>query len=112
MSPAPSTSSRPAQRLAHLRHQTPQHRDDPRPKRGDKLFRDDLLFKTIDGNDISLDVIVSYRIDRAKAPDLVQRVATSDFELKDKVVRTIARSRPPRHLRRAEDRGVLRVGAP
>ncbi len=64
------------------------------PKRGDKPFRDDLLFKTIDGNDISLDVIVSYRIDPAKAPYIVQYVATSDFELKDKVVRTIARSRP------------------
>ena len=33
------------------------------PNRGDRHHRDDLLFKTIDGNDISLDVIVSYRID-------------------------------------------------
>ena len=64
------------------------------PHRGDKPFRDDLLFKTIDGNDISLDVIVSYRIDPKKAPYLLQYVADSDFELKDKVVRTIARSRP------------------
>lgn len=64
------------------------------PKRGDKLYRDDLLFKTIDGNDISLDVIVSYRIDAAKAPYVLQYVAANDFELKDKVVRTIARSRP------------------
>lgn len=64
------------------------------PHRGDRARRDDLLFKTIDGNDISLDVIVSYRIDPAKAPIIVQYVATSDFELKDKVVRTIARSRP------------------
>ena len=29
------------------------------PNRGDRSYRDDLLFKTIDGNDISLDVIVS-----------------------------------------------------
>ncbi len=64
------------------------------PKRGDKLFRDDLLFKTIDGNDISLDVIISYRIDPQKAPYILQYVAGSDFELKDNVVRTIARSRP------------------
>ncbi len=62
--------------------------------RGDRRHRDDLLFKTIDGNDISLDVIVSYRIDPTKAPVIVQYVATSDFELKDKLVRTIARSRP------------------
>jgi regulator of protease activity HflC (stomatin/prohibitin superfamily) len=64
------------------------------PSRGDRQHRDDLLFKTIDGNDISLDVIVSYRIDPAKAPTIVQFVATSDFELKDKLVRTIARSKP------------------
>lgn len=64
------------------------------PQRGDRRMRDDLLFKTIDGNDISLDVIVSYRIDQAKAPLIVQYVATSDRELKDKVVRTVTRSRP------------------
>jgi regulator of protease activity HflC (stomatin/prohibitin superfamily) len=63
------------------------------PKRGDRRIRDDLLFKTIDGNDISLDVIISYRIDPQKAHYIVQYVAASDFELKDNVVRTIARSR-------------------
>src|SRR5581483_10981929 len=36
------------------------------PKRGDRSTRDDLIFKTIDGNDISLDVIISYRIDPQK----------------------------------------------
>jgi len=60
---------------------------------GDRRIRDDLLFKTIDGNDISLDVIVSYRIDPQKAPMIVQQVAMNDFELKDKVIRTVARSR-------------------
>jgi regulator of protease activity HflC (stomatin/prohibitin superfamily) len=63
-------------------------------ERGDRPSRDDLLFKTIDGNDISLDVIVSYRIDPAKAWYIVQYVGATDFEVKDKVVRTIARSRP------------------
>jgi regulator of protease activity HflC (stomatin/prohibitin superfamily) len=63
------------------------------PQRGDRRIRDDLLFKTIDGNDISLDVIISYRIDPQKAHYIVQYVAASDFELKDNVVRTIARSR-------------------
>lgn len=63
------------------------------PKRGDRSIRDDLVFKTIDGNDISLDVIISYRIDPSKAPAILQHVAGSDFELKDNVVRTIARSR-------------------
>lgn len=61
--------------------------------RGDRRMRDDLLFKTIDGNDISLDVIVSYRIDPQQAPMIVQHVAVNDFELKDKVIRTVARSR-------------------
>jgi regulator of protease activity HflC (stomatin/prohibitin superfamily) len=62
--------------------------------RGDRPTRDDLLFKTIDGNDISLDVIVTYRLKKEEAPKIVQEVATTDFELRDKVVRTIARSRP------------------
>ena len=32
-------------------------------RKGDRSGRDDLLFKTIDGNDISLDVIIAYKID-------------------------------------------------
>jgi regulator of protease activity HflC (stomatin/prohibitin superfamily) len=62
--------------------------------RGDRTTRDDLLLKTIDGNDISLDVIIAYRIDPAKAPYILQNVATSDHTLRDKVVRTVARSKP------------------
>lgn len=64
------------------------------PRRGDRTNRDDLLFKTIDGNDLSLDVIISYRIDAQKAPHILQNVAQNDFQLKDKIVRTVARSRP------------------
>ncbi len=64
------------------------------PHRGDRPVRDDLLFKTVDGNDISLDVIVAYRIDAAKAPFIIQQVGSSNFDIKDKVVRTVARSRP------------------
>ncbi|MFH2044840.1 MAG: SPFH domain-containing protein [Pseudomonadota bacterium] len=62
--------------------------------RGDRSTRDDLLFKTIDGNDISLDVIIVYRIDPAKAYLIVQNVARNDKELRDKIVRTITRSKP------------------
>lgn len=65
------------------------HRD-----RGDRGGRDELLFKTIDGNDISLDVIIVYRIDPAKAYQILQYVARNDGELREKVVRTIARSKP------------------
>ncbi len=63
-------------------------------RRGDRNSKDDLLFKTIDGNDISLDVIIAYRIDPKMAPYILQHVATSDKALRDKVVRTIARSKP------------------
>ncbi len=61
---------------------------------GDREGRDDLLFKTIDGNDISLDVIISYRLDPQKAPYILQNVAENDRMLREKIARTIARSRP------------------
>lgn len=61
--------------------------------RGDRKSRDDLLFKTIDGNDISLDVIIAYQIDPAKAPYILQYVAPSNDELQQKLVRTVARSK-------------------
>jgi regulator of protease activity HflC (stomatin/prohibitin superfamily) len=63
-------------------------------ERGDRRIQDDLLFKTIDGNDISLDVIIAYRIDADKAPFILQQVAEGDRRLRDKIVRTIARSKP------------------
>lgn len=62
--------------------------------RGDRSSRDDLLFKTVDGNDISLDLIIVYRIDPAKAHLIIQHVARNNQELRDKIVRTIARSKP------------------
>ena len=62
--------------------------------RGDRRTRDDLLFKTIDGNDISLDVIIAYRIDPDRAPYILQNVADSNRTLREKIVRTIARSKP------------------
>ena len=61
---------------------------------GDRKGRDDLLFKTIDGNDISLDVIVRYQIDAQKAPHILSFVAPNNEVLKEKIVRTIARSKP------------------
>lgn len=64
------------------------------PGRGDREGRDDLLFKTIDGNDLSLDVIISYRIDPAKAPHILAFVAKSDQELRESLVRTVTRSTP------------------
>jgi regulator of protease activity HflC (stomatin/prohibitin superfamily) len=62
--------------------------------RGDRKAQDDLVFKTVDGNDISLDVIIAYRIDATKAPYILQYVANDDLTLRDKIVRTVARSKP------------------
>jgi regulator of protease activity HflC (stomatin/prohibitin superfamily) len=62
--------------------------------RGDRRSQDDLVFKTIDGNDISLDVIIAYRIDASKAPYILQYVARDDVMLRDTIVRTVARSKP------------------
>ena len=46
--------------------------------RGDRKGRDDLLFKTIDGNDIGMDVIIAYRIDPNQAPYILQYVAKNN----------------------------------
>ena len=62
--------------------------------RGDRRNQDDLVFKTTDGNDISLDVIIAYRIDAAKAPYILQYVAKDDRALRETIVRTVARSKP------------------
>ena len=64
------------------------------PEEGDRKGRDDLLFKTIDGNDISLDVIISYRIDPKMASHILQYVAQNDSELKENIIRTVTRSTP------------------
>ena len=62
--------------------------------KGDVYGQDDLKFKTIDGNDISLDLIISYRIIPDKAPYILQNVAQTDLDLRSHIVRVIARSLP------------------
>ncbi|HNR33754.1 MAG TPA: SPFH domain-containing protein [Candidatus Hydrogenedentes bacterium] len=62
--------------------------------KGDRRWGDDLLFKTVDGNDISLDIIVSWRIDPEKAPMILQEVATNMDELKENIIRAVTRSKP------------------
>jgi regulator of protease activity HflC (stomatin/prohibitin superfamily) len=59
---------------------------------GARLGKDDLVFKTIDGNDIALDVIIAYRIDPVKTPLILQYVARSNSELEEKLVRPITRN--------------------
>jgi regulator of protease activity HflC (stomatin/prohibitin superfamily) len=61
-------------------------------KGGDRAERDDLQFKTTDGNDISMDVTVSWTIDPKRAPDLLEDVGTSAQEVKENLVRPVART--------------------
>ncbi len=53
---------------------------------------DDVEFKTVDGNDISVDVTVAWRIDPAKAPYLLQQVASSTDDVQERLVRPAARA--------------------
>jgi len=59
---------------------------------GDRKEKDDLRFKTRDGNDIETDVTVRWRIDPTRAPDIWKLVAPTTGALKDRVVRPQARA--------------------
>ena len=59
---------------------------------GDRREKDDLRFKTRDGNDIETDVTVRWRIDQAKAAQIWQLVAPSTEALKETLIRPQARS--------------------
>ena len=61
---------------------------------GDMRTRDDLIFKTTDGNDISLDLTIAYHIDPTKAPMIIQYVGVNNTIIQRNIVRTIARSKP------------------
>jgi len=62
------------------------------PTHGDRKERDDLQFKTTDGNDISMDVTVAWTIDPKAAPRLLREVGTSTDEVKEKLVRPMTRT--------------------
>lgn len=59
---------------------------------GDRREKDDLRFKTRDGNDIETDVTVRWRIDPSRAAQIWQLVAPSTDEIKVRMVRPQARS--------------------
>jgi regulator of protease activity HflC (stomatin/prohibitin superfamily) len=52
-----------------------------------------LVIKTRDGNDLFVDVTFSYHIEPTNAPFIRQFVAKNDLELREKVFKTVARSR-------------------
>src|SRR5256714_10565263 len=68
------------------------------PGKGGTHGGDDIPFKTKDGNDIRIDVIFTYRVDPQRAPYIRQFVAKDMIELKEKVFRTVARSKPRDYL--------------
>lgn len=59
---------------------------------GDRTGDDSIRFKTKDGNDVSISMVVGYRIDPKKIDYIIQYVAQSNEEIKDKIVRPIVRS--------------------
>jgi len=65
-----------------------------RGKEGDRKYDDRLTFKTKDGNDIMMDLKVPYRVDPKCACEIIRRVATSNEELLEKIVRPYSRSVP------------------
>ena len=66
--------------------------------KADKHGADEIPFKTKDGNDIRIDVIFTYRVDPLRTPYIRQFVAKDMLELKEKVFRTVARSKPRDYL--------------
>ncbi len=61
-------------------------------KSGDREGVDDLRFKTTDGNDITMDVTVVWQIDPPKAPDVLMNVGSSTHDVKERLVRPMART--------------------
>lgn len=57
-----------------------------------KAEQDDVEFKTVDGNDISVDVTVAWHIDASKAPLVLQKVGESTVDVQERLVRPAARA--------------------
>jgi regulator of protease activity HflC (stomatin/prohibitin superfamily) len=60
--------------------------------RGDRSGEDDLNFKTVDGNDIRVDVTVAWQVDPKRAPYLLNKVGQDVSEVKEKLIRPACRS--------------------
>src|SRR6516165_3518949 len=62
------------------------------PIEGDRPVPDDITFKTKDGNNVHIDVNVMWRLDPRKAAFRVSNVGQTILEIKERVVRPVARS--------------------
>lgn len=61
-------------------------------REGDLPVRDDITFKTKDGNNVYIDVNVMWRIDQTKAGFLVSNVGQTVEEIRERIVRPLSRS--------------------
>lgn len=61
-------------------------------ERNDDRADDPVLLKTTDGNDISIDVTVTWQIDRLKAPQILARGGKSTAIIKEELVRPACRA--------------------
>lgn len=59
---------------------------------GDRPVPDDITFKTRDGNNVHIDVNVMWRLDPQKAAFIVSSVGQTIGEIKERLVRPVARS--------------------
>ena len=62
------------------------------PNRSDRAGDDAIVLKSRDGNDISINVTVTWRIDPQKTPDILARGARSTELLKEELVRPACRA--------------------
>ena len=62
------------------------------PTTGDRQKRDDIIFKSQEGNDIGQDVVLTWKLDVTQAQKIVEEVGTDIEDVKEKYVRPIARS--------------------
>ena len=60
--------------------------------KGDRAERDDLVFKTTDGADVSMDLTVVWGIEAGRAPFVLENVASDTQGVKEKLVRPMART--------------------
>jgi len=67
---------------------------------GDRKRRDDLVFKTKEGNNIGQDVVVTWKLDHTKAVEIIENVGSDMTCIKEKYVRPIARSIVRDHFNR------------
>ncbi len=61
-------------------------------KTGDRPERDDIVFKTREGNNMGQDVVLNWKIDHAQADKVISQVGAEMDNIREKYVRPLARS--------------------